>query len=153
MVLSFSWRDAVASPRRRAPVVRLVRENVLQKRVLLGPEIKMSRSPFRPSSRVWRWEMRRNARSCTRGRHAGSAASQVVAKKSGAVAPWKHTSTCNIWPTIQREIREFPSTSRKSVHLHSSCFSSLGVFVANLLCFLGSFSSWWARHENKNPED
>ena len=28
------------------------------------------------------------------------------------------------------------------MYLHSSCFSSLGVFVANLLYFIGSFSSW-----------
>ena len=138
MVLSFSRRDAVAS-RRRAPVVRPVRENLLQKRVLLGAETKMSRSPFRPPSRVWRREMRRNARSSTRGRHAGSAASQVVAEKSGAVASSKHTSSFFLWlgeAARSREFREFPSTSRKSVHLHSSCFSSLGVFVANLFCSL-----------------
>jgi hypothetical protein len=84
MALKFSRFDAVAS-RRRAPVVRHVREIILQKRVLLGAEIKMSRSPFRPPSRVWRWEMRRDARSCTRARHARLAASQVVAKH---VALW-----------------------------------------------------------------
>ena len=100
MIMSFSRFDAVAS-RRRAPVVRPVRENILQKRVLLGAEIKMRRSPFRPPLRVWRWEMRRNARSCTRRRDAGSAASQVVAKNPGAVAPSKHTSSCNISAMIQ----------------------------------------------------
>jgi len=78
MALNFSRFDAVAS-RRRAPVVRHVRESILQKRVLLGAEIKMSPSPFRPPLRVWRWETRRTALSCTRRRHAGSAASQVVA--------------------------------------------------------------------------
>ena len=45
MVSSFSRRGAVAS-RRRAPVVSPVRENMLLKRVVLGAEIKMSRSPF-----------------------------------------------------------------------------------------------------------
>jgi hypothetical protein len=40
-----------------------------------------------------------------------------------------------------REFREIPWTSRNSVYLHSSCFSSLGVLVANLLYFIGSFSS------------
>ena len=59
------------------------------------------RRPFRPPSRVWRWEMRRNARSCTRGRQAGSSASQGIAEKSGAVAPSKHGSSCNIWQTTQ----------------------------------------------------
>jgi len=68
---------------------------------LLGAEIKMSRSRFRPASRVRRWKLRRNARSCTPGRHAGSAASQVVVKKCGTVAPTKHTSSCIIWQTIQ----------------------------------------------------
>ena len=36
--------------------------------------------------------MRSKARSCTRERHAGSAASHVVATKSEAVAPRKHTT-------------------------------------------------------------
>jgi len=92
--------------------------------------------------------MRRNARSCTRGRHAGSAASQVVAKKSGAVAPSKRLAEA----AGSREFHEFPSTSRKSVHLHSSCFSSLGVFVANLFCSLGSFSSWARSQICANPK-
>ena len=60
--------------------------------------------------------MRRNARPCTRRRHAVLAASQVVAKQSGAVAPSKHRSSCND-SASSREFREFPWTSRNSVYL------------------------------------
>jgi len=78
--------------------------------------------------------MRRNARSCTRGSHAPSAASQVVTKRSAFL--WLAHSARS------PKFREFTSTSRKSVHLHSSCIPSLGAFDANLFCSLGSFSSW-----------
>jgi len=95
---------------------------------------------------VWSWKMRRNARSCTRRRQAGSAASQVMAKKCGALETYVKFQYLANHSASSREFHELPRTSRNSVIVHSSCFSSLGIFPADLVSSLGSFSSW-ARSE------
>jgi len=135
MELSFLRFEAVAS-RLRAPVVRHVREIILQKRgsfgcrnqnesesiqtCIEGPEMEIASKCAFVHSRTAR-RVSGVAGRCEKMWHGGAHETYV---KLHYLA--NHSAS-------SREFREFPRTFRYSVHLRSSYFSSSGDCVANLL--------------------